>query len=155
MRPAARCSAVCALLALTAAGCFGSSGGSASSQAGPSFHDQALAVCRNVQRQVVALGNPGTVTSLPALATHGAKVVALQQRELGQLHRLQPPASDAAAFGAALRAMQAATQAGARLVADARRGDPSAVIAQQKVATAAVAAANRALVPLSLDTCAR
>jgi hypothetical protein len=154
MRPAARCSAVCALLALTAAGCFGSAGGSASSQAAPAFHDQALAICRSVQRRVVALGSPGTVTSLPELATYGAKVVALQRHELARLRRLQAPATDAATFQAALTAMQAATQAGARLVAYARQGEPGAVIAQQKAATAAVAAANRALVPLGLDTCA-
>ena len=154
MRPAARSSTALVLLGLTAAGCFGGSGSSASSQAPPSFHSQALAVCTRTQRQVVALGAPGAVTSLPKLATHGAKVLVLQRREIAQLRALQPPASDAAAVQTALSAMQAATAAGARLVSYARQGDPQAVIAQEKVVTAAVAAANRALVPLGLNTCA-
>ena len=153
MRPAARCSAAAVLLALTAAGCFGGSGSSAPSQASPSFHSQALAICQRTQRQVVALGAPGSASSLPELATRGAGVVALQQRELSRLQSLRPPASDAAQFQAALSALQAATAAAARLVSYAKHGDGQAVVAQQKVVTAAVASANRALTPLDLNTC--
>jgi hypothetical protein len=155
MRPAARSSLVLVLLlALGASGCFGSGNGG-TTQAGPSFHDQALAVCRATQRQVVALGTPSTVTSLPQLAVHGATVLRLQRHEIAQLHALTPPASDAAAVQAALRSMAAATAAGARLVSYARANDPAAVTAQQQVVTAAVAAANRALLPLGLTTCER
>jgi len=157
MRPAARSSAVLVLLGLlglTATGCFGGSGSSASSQAAPSFHSQALAICRRTQRHVVALGAPNAVASLPDLATHGARLLVLQRREISQLRALQPPASDAGDVQAALSAMRAATAAGARLVSYARQGDPGAVIAQERVVTAAVAAANRALVPLGLNTCA-
>lgn len=153
MRPAARSSALLVLLALGAAGCFGGSGGGGSSQAAPTFHSRALAICGRTQRQVVALGSPGVVTSLPELATHGAAVVALQQHEIAQLRALEPPAADAAKVQSALAALQAATAASAKLVSDARAGDPAAVIEQQKVVTAAVAAANRAFLPLGLNTC--
>ena len=153
MRPAALSSSLLVLLALAVAGCFGGSGQSASSQASPAFRNQALAICRGTQRQVVALGAPGAVASLPALARQGAKLVALQRHEIAQLSALTPPASDAAAVEGALRAMDAATAESARLVAYARANDPSAVTAQQKVVTASVAAANRALAPLGLNVC--
>jgi len=154
MRPAARSSPLLVLLALGAAGCFGGSSHGASSQASPSFHSQALAICRRTQQEVVALGAPSTVTSLSDLATHGAKVVALQRAELGQLRALRPPASDASQVQAALSAMEAAIAEGTNLVAFARAGNPAAVTAQQKAVTDAVAAANRALQPLGLNTCA-
>lgn len=153
MRPAARSSAACFLLVLTAAGCAGSSGGSGSGPS-PGFHSRALAICRSTQQKVVALGGAGAVASLPELATQGAKVVALQRRQLEQLQALHPPASDAAQFQVALRAMEVATADAARLVAGARRGDPAAVLSQQRVVTASVASANRALAPLGLNTCA-
>jgi microcystin-dependent protein len=112
-----------------------------------------VAICQRTQRQVVALGAPGAVTSLPVLATRGAELVALQRHEIAQLSALKPPASDAAAVRVALRALVAATAESARLVSYARANDPQAVMAQQKVVTAAVAAANRALDPLGLNTC--
>jgi hypothetical protein len=153
MPPAARSSLLLILLALGAAGCFGGSSQATSGPASSPYHSRALAVCRHTQQEVVALGSPGAVSTLPALAARGAKLVALQRREIAQLQALQPPASDAAQVHAALAAMQAATEASAQLVSYARAGDPGAVTAQQKIVTSAVAAANRALVPLGLNTC--
>jgi hypothetical protein len=141
-------------LALFASGCMGGGGGGSSAAAPTLTHDQyvraASGICRRYQQQIVELGTP---SDLAGLAAAGEKALALQRREVAELHALHPPTAIQSQVTQLLTGVEHAIATGQKLVDAAKAGDTATVASSAAALNSELQATNTIARNLELGDC--